>query len=289
MQRIIDPTASATLPAPPALTGTTGYFQPAVSGISAATRLRYWFVNMLQEELMSILAAASVTADTTGTVFNQVLLSIQTLIGAIPHGVQNFTASGTFTVPAGVTAIEVELWAGGSGSWASVSGYAGGGGSGGGYARKRISGLTPGATIAVTVGTGGAAGVSGTTAPGPGGASSFGTYCSATGGVVNPLGNVAAPTLGNLGGVGSGGDLNLYGGDGGCGLNNQTIGGNTYIGNIGGWGGDGPLSGGVQNTGTTGKVGNFPGGGGSGAGSGASGTTAYPGGAGAGGLCIVRW
>lgn len=38
-----------------------------------------------------------------------------------PGGVQVFTSSGTFIVPAPV--IEVEVWAGGSGSWASVSGW----------------------------------------------------------------------------------------------------------------------------------------------------------------------
>ena len=75
MQRITDPTAVATLPPPPALTGTTGYFGPAVPGISAATRFRYWVANMWQEEMMSLLAAAGIAADTTGTVFNQVLLS----------------------------------------------------------------------------------------------------------------------------------------------------------------------------------------------------------------------
>jgi len=287
MQRIIDATAVASLPAPPTLSGTTGYFGPAVPGISAATRLRYWFVNMLQEELMSILAAASITADTTGTVFNQVLLSIQALIAGIPHGVQTFSSTGTFTVPAGVTAIEVEIWAGGSGSWASVSGCAGGGGSGGGYARKRISGLTPGATITVTIGAGGAAGVSGTTAPGAGGASSFGAYCSATGGVVNPLGTVSVPCLGNQAGVGSGGDVNLYGGDGGVGGQNQG----GLIFNNGGAGGEGPLSGGiVGNAGGVGTAGRFPGGGASGAGTGSSGTTAQAAAAaGAAGLCVVRW
>src|SRR6202034_215098 len=101
---------------------------------------------------------AGITADTTVTVFNQVLLSIQALVGAVPHGVQAITSSGNFVVPTGVTSIEVELWAGGSGSWASVVGYTGGGGSGGGYARKRITGLTPGSTVAVTIGAGGAAG-----------------------------------------------------------------------------------------------------------------------------------
>jgi len=289
MQRITDPTAVATLPSPPALTGTTGYFGPAVPGISPATRVRYWFVTMLQEELMSILAAAGIAADTTATVFNQVLLSIQALIGAIPHGVHNITSSGTWTVPAGVTTIEVEVWAGGSGSWASITGFAGGGGSGGGYARKRMIGVTPGAVATVVIGAGGTAGVSGTTAPGAGGASSFvlgGTTISATGGVVNPLGNVSTPTLGNLAGVGSGGDLNLYGGDGGEGGANQG----GLIFNNGGAGGEGPLSGGiVNNAGGVGTAGRAPGGGASGAGSGSSGTTAQAAAAGAAGLCIVRW
>jgi hypothetical protein len=288
MQRIIDPTASATLPAPPALTGTTGYFNGAVPGVSAATRVRFWFLNMIQEELMAILAAGSVTADTTATNFTQVLASIRALISGIPHGVQTFAASGSFTVPTGVSAIEVELWAGGSGSWASISGTAGGGGSGGGYARKRISGLTPGEVAAITIGAGGTAGATGVP-PGAGGASSFAvggtTILSATGGVINPLGTVSAPSLGNLAGQGSGGDINLYGGDGGAGVANQ--GGLVF--NLGGYGGDGPLSGGILNSGTAGNAGRFPGGGASGAGTGVSGMTAYPGAAGAGGLCIVRW
>ena len=288
MQRISDPTASATLPAPPALTGTTGYFSGGVPGASVATRVRYWFLNMIQEELMSIVTAAGITPDTTASNFSQVLASIRALIAGVPHGVQSLAAAGTLTVPAGVSAIEVEIWGGGSGSWASVSGITGGGGSGGGYARKRISGLTAGGVATIAVGAGGSAGAPGV-APGAGGASSVsigGTIVlSATGGVVNPLGSVSAPSLGNIAGAGSGGDINLYGGDGGAGVANQG----SVVFNLGGYGGDGPLSGGIVNSGTTGNAGRFPGGGASGAGTGAAGTTAYAGAAGAGGLCIVRW
>jgi hypothetical protein len=82
MQRVQDPTASAALVPPPALTGPIGFFQPAVPGITAATRYRYWIANMLQEELMSILAAAGVAPDTTGTEFTGVLRSIEALIAA---------------------------------------------------------------------------------------------------------------------------------------------------------------------------------------------------------------
>ena len=95
-------------------------------------------------------------------------------------------------------------------------------------------------------------------------------HVSATGGwSVGPAPH-AAPALGNLAGVGSGGDLNLYGGDGRRGCESERL--CCYL---GGYGGDGPLSGGIMNSGTTGNAGRFPGGGASGAGSGSSGTTPY--------------
>jgi len=220
-----------------------------------------------------------------------IAFNLSNLRPGFASGIWSSFAHGTpnFTVPAGVTQIEVELWGAGSGSWASVSGCTGGGGSGGGYAKKRITDLTPGTVIPITIGQGGAAGVSNTSAPGSGGNSQFGSggtiYCSATGGTLNPIGTVGAPYLGNQGGFGSGGDINLYGGDGGNGQVNQ--GGLTF--NNGGMGGTGPLSGGMEGSGTTGVAGRSPGGGASGAGSGATGTTAYAAAAGADGGCIVRW
>ncbi len=193
-------------------------------------------------------------------------------------GVQSFTSSGTFTVPNGVTQVEVELWGGGSGSYASVANGASGGGSGGGYARKRITGLSPGQTIAVTVGLGGSGGSSGGAGAGPGGTSSFGTYVSATGGSVNYLATVAEPQNGATpGGVGVGGDVNLSGSCGQAGALNQ-----------GGLGGGAPM-GGAQNSGTSGVAGNSPGGGAAGAGTGANGTTSFNGAAGGNGLVVVRW
>ena len=286
MQRITDPTAVATLPPPPALTGTTGYFGPAVPGISSATRFRYWVANMWQEEMMSLLAAAGIAADTTGTVFNQVLLSIQALVGAVPHGVQAITSSGNFVVPAGVTAIEVEVWGGGSGSWASTTTVPGGGGPGGGYARKRISGLTPGAVIAVTIGAGGAAGTTTPLAPTGGTATSFGAYCSAGPGLPNPLNSTSSPSFGNQGGVGSGGDLNMAGGASANGIGWSGTGSTAGF-NAGGLGGGGGGGGGMIDSGTVGLPGTFPGGGASGAGCPSG--VAYNGAASAAGFCLVRW
>lgn len=193
-------------------------------------------------------------------------------------GMQSFTGSGGFTVPAGVTQIEVEAWGGGAGSYASTSGNPAGGAGAGSYARKRISGLTPGQIITVTVGSGGAAGITGT-APAAGGITSFGSFVTCNGGVLNPIATLAIPLHGGAGGAASGGDINISGGDGNWGHSNN-----------GGMGGNASHGGGVRNAGGgAGNPGYFPGGGASGAGTGASSTTPSPGAAGGAGFVIVRW
>jgi hypothetical protein len=193
-------------------------------------------------------------------------------------GTQTFRSSGSFSVPAGVTQLEVEVWGGGAGSYASVSGLPSGGGSGGGYARKRIAGVYPGQSIEVVVGLGGAGGTVAGSPATTGNSSRFGNLVSATGGSVNYLASTTAPQNGATPpGVGIGGDVNLTGSAGQAGAINQ-----------GGMGGASPM-GGTQNSGTTGNVGIFPGGGGSGAGTGANGLTPYDGAAGASGLVAIRW
>ena len=129
MHRIDVPSAATSLPAPSAY-GTPGYFQEGnpLTGVDATIVDEDW-TNAVQEELVAIVLAAGIALDKTNRA--QVLAAIRSLIGAIPHGSQTISATGWFTVPAAV--IEVEIWAGGSGSWASVSGTSGGGGSGGGY------------------------------------------------------------------------------------------------------------------------------------------------------------
>lgn len=196
----------------------------------------------------------------------------------VASGVQSFASTGNFVVPAGVTQVEVEVWGGGSGSYASVSGLPSGGGSGGGYARKLVTGLMPGNIVPVLVGAGGAGGSTGGTAAGPGGTSSFGQFVNATGGGLNYLATTSAPENGATPpGVGVGGDVNFVGSAGQAGILNQ-----------GGMGGA-PAIGGSQNSGTTGNTGSFPGGGAAGAGTGATGNTAFNGAPGGGGLVVVRW
>jgi len=140
-----------------------------------------------------------------------------------------FTNNGFFVVPAGITRVRVTvIGGGGSGGVpliASTSegpeiGMAGGGG-GGGTAIKTITGLTPGASINVVVGAGGAGvgggpydiGLNGNT----GSTSSFGAYCSATGGGRGFGSYDANVGQGGTGGIGVSGDLNINGSDGGYG------------------------------------------------------------------------
>ncbi len=99
--------------------------------------------------------------------------------------------NNTWTVPAGVTEVMVELWGGGSGGTGKC------GGSSGGYART-VQTVTPGYAIACTIGDG----------------SSYGTVTTSSGGVTQatlPLGNVSA--FGG-GGVGSGSTGGVYSGSG---------------------------------------------------------------------------
>jgi hypothetical protein len=100
-----------------------------------------------------------------------------------------FTASTVWTIPAGITAVRSRVWGAG--------GLAGGAhpmhGGGGGFSMKVITGLTSGGSLTITVGTTGS------------GTSSVSGNNSATGG--------NAGSAYGAGGIGSGGDINVSGGD----------------------------------------------------------------------------
>ena len=123
----------------------------------------------------------------------------------------SFAASGTYTAPTGTTRVFVKCTGGGGGS----AGYLESGGAGG-YTEKMITGLHSGWTVYVTVG-GGGGGVGYYGGGGVGGTSSFGSYCSATGGT--GANNHWTHTGGHGGGA-TGGDLNIAGGSG-CGHGNH--------------------------------------------------------------------
>ena len=151
--------------------------------------------------------------------------------GSTGPNVQIFTSSGTFTVPSGITSVRACVW--GAGGGAALRYYGGFGG----YAETLITGLTPGGTISVTVGTGGNATTSGTASTG--GTSSFGAYCSATGGSGGSTsgGNAAVGSgtvsIGTRLSAGQRQYANPYGGN----VGNTATDGATYVGGGGGGGG----------------------------------------------------
>lgn len=198
-----------------------------------------------------------------------------------------FFASGTWNKPADIKTIRRMVW-GAGGAGGPVDGQPsgtseGGGGGGGGYAELVSDPAALAASLAVTVGVGGAAGLG---SPGPsGGGSSIGTVAATggTGGTIMASNTTSQLVAGGVGGTGSGGNINMTGGDGGRG---RTILGVAVFANHGGSGANG---GGLKvqpnNAITPGATGNFPGGGGTGA---FTSNTDQNGGAGANGYVVVE-
>lgn len=81
--RIDDTTAVSTLPALPTDNiSTPGYFTGGSTGGQAATRVRFWWLNMVQEELATVVLAAGLVLNKSNN--GQVLAAIQKLIsGAV--------------------------------------------------------------------------------------------------------------------------------------------------------------------------------------------------------------
>ena len=204
--------------------------------------------------------------------------------------VQVFTSSGTYTKPSGITKLKVTCTGGGGSGGEGKGTYNyNGGGAAGGTAIDIIdaSGIS---TVTVTVGSGGATVTAGNGSAGnAGSSSSFGSYCSATGGEGGKQEGGGQPRA--QPGVGSGGVINIAGGQG------QSQGGGNTVdearGAIGGasfWGGGGTGSAGGRDdqAGLHGEAGRAYGSGGGGGGHSGSGNVFGNGGAGKIGIIYIE-
>ena len=232
----------------------------ALSG--GATSAAVWYSTTLRSNLpFRIVGHIDITEATAGT-WATAPSTIQscatvTKLDSTMNQVFTATGAGTWTKPIGLTGnetVEVEMWGGGGGGSAT----SGGGGGGGAYCRKTFAASALSATVALSVGTGGSAGVAG-------GNSSFGaTLVTAFGG---GGGSTIAPNGGGGGGTKSaGGNGTSSGGTAGAGYGVADVGGvgDSITGTD--WGGG---SGGATNT-TNGGNSLFGGGGGGGASGGVS-------------------
>lgn len=139
--------------------------------------------------------------------------------GSVPAGQVIFTSSQTWTVPDGVTSIDIFCVGGGASGSKQGSQYVedrydavfGSGGGGGGFTATKLNySVTPGSQFVITVGAGGIAITSGGYGIRGGGVSSFGNVLTANGGGTITNGQYGSSQTGGSNG-GSGG------GSGGCG------------------------------------------------------------------------
>lgn len=179
----------------------------------------------------------AITLGSSGLVFSDATTQTSKFDSSMDNGglisIASYGSAGTFTwtKPSGCTRVLVKLVGGGGGA----AGYCESGGAGG-YSEKVID-VSAVSTVTVTVGGGGAS-VGYYAAGGDGGTSSFGAYCSATGGYGA---NRNASHSGGVGGIGSNGDINIYGGTG----TGHTNSAGHYPGGVGGrsfFGGSGTVN-----------------------------------------------
>lgn len=278
MYRIDDNQAVDTLPPDPTDNiGTPGYFTGGNPGSSPAvppTRIRYWWLNMIQETLIDPIITAGLALAKDD--FTQLTKAIPKLI---PHGTQGFGSSGTWVCPPNVYFVKVRIWAagasGGAGNGAAGAGAAGGGGE---Y-REGVIAVVPGTTYPITIGAGGTA-ASGFANGVDGGNSAFnGGTIIAVGGKAGQGANGDLQGVGGIGGSGgSGGSVDIPGNQGGGAYSAST---SAVAGGTGGCAFSSSNPG--PSVMTAGIAGTFPGGGGNG------GANTNNSGAGAPGYCILEW
>lgn len=254
-------------------------------------------LNVLMQEMInaSVVQALQALNDTFGT---EDMLPLNVLLSnAIAnHGVQEFTANGTFVVPEGIYKIFVTACGGGGGGGGADSSdddYGGCGGNGGTCILREPFAVTPGQQIVITIGNGGAAGAnsSSPTVGSNGGATVIGNLVTLPGGSAGTSYRYANKAEKNIGaGVGGNGGYHTSSTnsaeaeDGVDGVRGK---GGSSGGNRCGGGGGGSY--GVGGNGATASLAATSPGFGGGGGGGAAETAATKASAGGKGYCLIEW
>lgn len=154
-----------------------------------------------------------------------------------------FTTSQTYTPTTGLKYAVVEIVGGGGGATYTSAGSgafsSAGSGAGGGYGRRTLTSTQIGASQVITIGSGGAAGTSGTPNGNAGGNSSFGAFITSNGGSGGISISGASIFNPNFGGTATGGDVNIPGGSGVTGAGGSSsslplsLGGSSYLSTMG--------------------------------------------------------
>ena len=171
--------------------------------------------------------ASGATLDVNGTI--DITGATQTGFPSSGFTRLHIPASGTYTVPTDVTKIVVIVQGGGGGGSGADGTYYGSSGSAGGYALKSLA-VSATDTMTVTVGAAGSGGATSTSGT-AGGASSFAQNTGATFTTVQGLGGGEGKYNADpaIGGVASGGDLNITGRLGNT-NNNTSVGADSMLG-----------------------------------------------------------
>jgi hypothetical protein len=195
--------------------------------ISPATGTAFTFGD--SGDTFTVPSGATITNSGTATGFASGLASVQV-----------FTSSGTWTRPASITKVIMEVQgAGGSGSEYGNNDYVCAG-SGGGYSKKLLD-VSSISTSTITVGAGGAAATTG--AGSNGGLSSWADGTNTVTGSGGTGGNVSVANTDIVGGAATGGDINIIGANGSGGSTGEGVshGSMFGFGNKRAWTGEGHL------------------------------------------------
>jgi len=230
-------------------------------GVPATVVTAEW-LNDLQENVAKAIEAAGIPL-VKGD-FNQLANTLRAFGGYRNSQVYLTAGVSTWAKPSGTTRCFVIVIGGGGGAGRSDTPGVGSGGGGGGGVVVELCDVSAVASVSVTVGSAGIGRSVSEGAGTDGGSSSFGSFCSATGGEGGQL------NLAGGGGIGFGGTLNMGGSAGGfaSGIEGGT------------GGGGGPRAYRADGNSNTSTV---PGGGGAGA------RATFNGGSGAPGAVVILW